>query len=166
MAHIQIAGKMTPEEIREAGGMVRSKWYWPKLLARNFYGILLLVAILWATILGLTGKTHPNWTAMAMIWLVIFGLFGWGFLKTKKGKSQQLEQVNNSLPDWIILENDGVRLEGPNGTTAFQPWRNFKSWQQGKRVVVLALLNGGVMFLPITNSGQSEQQAIFQQLSS
>ena len=57
-------GKLSKEDLNEVRRFVRPKMYWPKLIASNLYGFLLLGAIAWATVDALGGKTHPNWTTL------------------------------------------------------------------------------------------------------
>jgi hypothetical protein len=35
----------------------------------------------------------------------------------------------------INLTTEGIKLDGPDGATAFLPWHNFKGWREGRQVV-------------------------------
>jgi hypothetical protein len=80
---MRFSGKLSKEDLSDVRRLVRPKSYWPKLILANLYGVLLLGAIAWATVAALMGKTRPNWTALAVIWLVIFTIFGWSFYAQK-----------------------------------------------------------------------------------
>ena len=134
---MKFKGKLTEADLEDVRRLVRSKWYWPKLLASNWYGVLLLCAVIWATVEGLLGATHPDWRGIGILWAVILGIVGWVFYRTKKGMAKEFSQLNTTLPDWVSLVDDGVKLNGPQGATAFQPWNNYKGWREGKRVMLL-----------------------------
>jgi hypothetical protein len=163
---MQFRGKLTEADLEDVRRIVRSKWYWPKLLASNWYGVLLLCAVIWATVAGLLGETHPNWRAVGILWVVILGVFGWVFYTTKKGMAKEFSQLNTTLPDWVSLVDDGVKLSGPQGATAFQPWNNYKGWREGKRVMLLDLQGGGFMMLPVADLSEIERDSIRQFLRS
>lgn len=159
---MRVRGKITEEELTEVRNLVRSKWYWPKLLIANWYGILLLCAVLWATVEGLIGNTHPNWQGVGIIWLVVGGIFGWSFYSAKQSSAKDFFQLDKTLPDWINLDNTGAKLEGPNEANLFFPWQNFKSWREGRKVVLLTTQNGALVILPIAVESQIERGFIQQ----
>jgi hypothetical protein len=76
--------------------------------------------------------------------------------------AKEFSQLNNALPDWLNLVDDGVKVNGPKGATAFQPWNNFNGWREGKRVMLLDLQAGGFMMLPVANVSESERELIRQ----
>src|ERR1700742_2974035 len=117
---MQISGKLTTEDLDDVRRIIRPKFYWLKVLAASWYGILLFGAIIWATIAGLLGKTHPNWTGLGILWLVIAALAAQVFYKAKKSSAKELAALNAGLPDWISLEDSGIKTNGPNGATSFQ----------------------------------------------
>jgi hypothetical protein len=140
--------------------------YWPKLLAANWYGIMVLCAVLWVTVAGLLGTTHPNWSGMGILWAVLLGVFAWSFYSVKKTMAKELSELNTTLPDWITVVGDGIQQNGPSGATAFQPWNNFKGWREGERVMLLEMEGSAFMILPLSELSDVERQSIRQSILS
>jgi hypothetical protein len=164
---MQFVGKLSALDLRDAQKMTRPKTYWPKILLANWYGILLLLAIGWATISGFLGYTKPNWRAVAIIWVVIAAIIVWSVYRVKRGESRGLAQLNSRLPDQVTLTNDGVKMDGPNGATGFLPWRNFKGWREGRQVILLDQSQGNqVVILPIAQLSEIQHQQVRQFLQS
>jgi hypothetical protein len=46
-------------------------------LLANWYGLALILALIWATISGLFGGTNPNWRFIAIFWDVLGGIALW-----------------------------------------------------------------------------------------
>lgn len=163
---MQFKGKLTEEDLNDLRRVVRSKMYWPKLLVANWYGLMLLCVALWATVAGLLGARHPNWSVLSILWVVLLGLFTWSFYSAKRTMAKEFLQLNATLPDWISLVNDGTKLNGPNGATGFWPWNNFKGWREGQRVMLLDMQSGAFVILPVAELADPERQSIRQFLRS
>jgi hypothetical protein len=163
---VRLSGKLSEADLVDVRRIVRPKMYWPKLILANWYGVLLLGVFAWATIAGLAGKTQPNWTGLVAIWGVIISIFAWNFYRTKQSMAREFQQLNAGLPDWLALENSGVKSEGPNGAAAFQPWPNFKGWREGSRVILLDLDSDAFMILPVAERLSAERDSIRQLLIS
>lgn len=157
---MQISGKLTEEDLKDVRRVLRPKSYWLRVIAANWYGALLLGAIIWATITGLTGSTHPNWTALAIIWLVIAGIFSWSFFKAKRANAKGRAALDAARPNWISLEPPGVTLDGPNGATSFRPWNHFKGWREGKQVLLLEMPADQIIFFSVAEMPEDEQQTV------
>jgi hypothetical protein len=115
----RFTAKLTEPELDDVRRMGRSKTYWPKLLAKNWYGVGIICVMTWATISGLTGRTHPNWRGIAVIWLVLAGIVGWVFYSAKKSMAKGSARLNAALPDTLTIDNSGVKLEFPAGPPHF-----------------------------------------------
>lgn len=164
---MQFTGRLTEEDLTDVGKMTRSKTYWPKLLLTNLYGAALLLILMWATIAGFLRPDRPNWRAIAAIWVLVVGLVLWVGYRTRRARARELKQLNATLADQIGLTNDGVKFDGPNGATAFQPWRNFKGWREGRRVVLVDLREGSrFVMLPVAQLSEIERQSVRQFLQS
>jgi len=164
---MQFTGKLTEADLRDIGKMTRTKMYWVRLVAGNWYGTALLLIVVWGTIAGLLGQINPNWRAIGMIWAVLVALFLWATYRTKRAWARQLTQLNATLPDQVIFTNDGVKLDGPNGATGFLPWRNFKGWREGQRVVLIDQCEGNrAVMLPLAQLSEIERLPIRQFLHS
>ena len=164
---MEFAGKLNEEDMADVQKTARSKSYWPKLLLANWYGIGLFLMVTWGTISGLLGQTKPNWTAVAIIWAVIAAIVAWAVYRTKRARVRELTQLNADLPDHVYLTSDGLKWDGPDGATGFLPWRNFKGWREGKRVVLVDKIDGSrFVMLPVGHLSEIERLPIRQYLSS
>src|SRR5579859_5523570 len=119
---MQFTGKLSELDLRDVRKTARTRMYWPKILLRNWYAIGLLVAVIWGTVAGLLGYTKPNWKGLAIVWAVIAAIILWVIYRAKRAGAKELVKLNAGLPDQINLTNEGVKLDGPNGTAAFLPW--------------------------------------------
>jgi hypothetical protein len=164
---MQFQGKITEADLNEVRKMTVSKMYWPKLLLANWYGVALILALIWATISGLFGWTNPNWRFMAIWWAVLGGIVLWVVYSTKRTMAREFSQLNATLPDHLNLTTDGVKIDGPNGASAFLPWRTFKGWREGRRVVLIDQSQGNsVVILPVAQLSEIERLSIRQYLQS
>jgi hypothetical protein len=130
------------------------------------YGILLLGVIVWVTVEALMGKTRPNWTGLGIVWLVIAAIVAWSFYRATKSSAKELAALKANRPDWISLEDSGVRMDGPNGATAFQPWSNFNGWREGTRALLLDMQGGGFILLSVAELPAMQRQSVQQFLDS
>ena len=163
---MQLAGKITEDDLNEVRKMVRSKMYWPKFILVNWYGIVLLGFVLWATISGAVGSTKPNWLAVGIIWLVIAAISGWAFYRGKSVSRREYTQLNAGLADWVTFGSDGLTFDGPSGAKSFQPWGTFKGWRSGQRVFLLDRLQEGFVILPVADISEPQRQTLRQLLDS
>lgn len=159
--NMQFQGKITEADLNDVRKMTVSKMYWPRLLLANWYGLALILAILWATISGLLGKTNPNWRAVFLIWVVVGAIVIWSIHRTKQAQSRELAELNATLPDQIEVTDGGVKWDGPNGRTGFVPWGTFKGWREGKRVMLIDERQGNrFVMLPVSQLSEAERGPI------
>ena len=164
---MQLGGKLTEADLTDVGDMTRSKMYWVKLLFGNLRGFLLLAILVWAAISGLLGRTKPDWRAVGVIWLVIASIVLFAIYRTKRDRQQELTQLNATLPDQLELTSDGIRWNGPNGSTGFLPWTAFKGWREGRRVVLVDQTQGNrFLMLPVGQLSEIQREPIRQFLRS
>jgi hypothetical protein len=159
---MRFRGKLSEADLDDVRRLVRTKLYWPKLILANWYGVLLLGAVIWATVEGIVGNTRPNWTAIAVIWGVILAIAAWSFYRAKRSLAMEFQNLSAGLPDWLTLDDNGVKSDGPNGATAFRPWQNFKGWREGRRVILLDLETGAFLILLIDERSEAERESIRQ----
>jgi hypothetical protein len=113
------------------------------------------------------GQTKPNWGAVAVIWAVLVGIVLWSYYSTHRKQARELTQLNATLADNIILTNDGVKFDGPDGATGFLPWRNFKGWREGERVLLIDKCEGNSsVMIPIAHLSEIERLPVRQFLQS
>ena len=164
---MQFSGKLTEADLNDVRKMNLSRMYWPKLLLANWYGTALIGFLIWATISGLLGQTKPNWRFVAVVWVVFAGIVLWVAYRTKRAQARELTQLNSMLPDQINLTAEGVKLDGPNGASAFLPWQRFRGWREGRRVVLVDQRQGNrFVMLPVPQLSEIERLSIRQFLQS
>jgi len=164
---MEFTGKLTEPDLKDVAKMTRSKMYWVKLVVGNFYGAALLLIAVWVTISGLLGQTKPNWPGVAVIWALGAGLILLSVYRTRRAWARQVTQLNAALPERISFTNDGVKWDGPNGATGFVPWRNFKGWREGRRVILVDQRDGNrAVMLPVAQLSEIDRLPIRQFLQS
>ena len=158
---IKLSGKLTAEDLEDIGHLVRSKWYWPRLLLRNLYGLFLFGGLLWITVAGLVNHEHLNWRGVGAIWAIVLSLLLFLYFREKKARGRQLTEMEVALPDWITLTAVGLSFDGPNGASSFQPWASYKRWREGKRTLIVDYaLHKGFAMLPVSGLSESERQVL------
>lgn len=157
----RIPAKLSREEYAEVGRLLVSKFYWPKILLTNWYGLVLLLALIWATIAEFLNKDSSHLTGLALVWLVVFGIVGWAFYSTKRSTAREYKTLTETLPDFVTIASDGVHFDGPSGANAFSPWSHYKGWREGKKVVLLSRsLGGGTIILPVGDLLPAERERV------
>lgn len=148
---MRLRGKLTVEEIRDAGNLLRPKTYWPKLLLKNWYGLVVLGALIWATAVAfLDPGSHAHLRNIGIIWVVVGSIFAWAFYGSARARKRDYARLNLNMPDWITLESDGVRFDHATGEYSFYPWSLYEGWRGGEKVFLLDLGGErGSHFLPI-----------------
>jgi hypothetical protein len=91
-------------------------------------------------------------------------LFGWAYFRTKKATAKEFSNLSSTLPDWIMLADDGLHFYGPNGAKSFRPWTGFSGWREGKRVILADSAGGAVLILPLSDKSEPEKEFVRQLL--
>ena len=160
---MRFTGKLTQADLDDLRKLIRSRFYWLKLIAANWYGAALFLAVVWATVSGLLGQTKPNWSAVMIIWIIIVAILSWSISRTKRMRMRELKEINAAPPDQVNLTSDGVKWNGPTGGTGFLPWRNFKGWREGRRVLLIEQREGSsAIILLVAHLSEIERQPIRQ----
>ena len=136
-AHMEFSGKLTSQDVEDLRSLLGPRLYWVREIVEGWRGAALLIAIVWATFLGIWGKTNPNWWAMAAIWVAIVAIFAWTVRKVRRQLQEELRELNAGQPDKIIFSGEGVTWSDPDRQRRFVPWSEFTNWRERRRVVVL-----------------------------
>jgi hypothetical protein len=154
---MQISGKVTAQELADIGSLVRPKWYWPKLLIQNLYGLLIVGVLLWTTSAAAMAGEREHWRARIVIWLVIAGLFGWVLVSARRSRRKELVKLNAGLPDRIHLVPTGIQSHNVNGAMSFPPWSALRGWRSTSKVILLDLTESeAFIILPIAQLASSD----------
>lgn len=138
-----------------------SKFYWPKILLTNWYGLALLLALIWATITQFVHKDSSHLTGLALAWLLVVGIVGWAFYSVKRSTAKEYRTLTETSPDLVTIAPDGVHFDGPSGANAFSPWSHYRSWREGKKVVLLSRsLGGGFTMIPVGDLLPAERETL------
>jgi hypothetical protein len=158
---IKLNGKLSAEDIEDVFRLVRTKWYWPRLIVRNLYGALFLGALLWATVAGLMKGERLNWRGLGLIWAFLLFLVVFLYFRTRQARAKDISRMAAALPDHITVDAKGLHFDGPNGASGFQPWASYRRWREGKRTVVVEYAaHKGFAMLPVSALSQSELQVL------
>lgn len=164
---LRFRGKLSREDLDEARKLVSSKTRWPRILLRNWYLVLLVGALVWITISVFSGTPRPDRLATGLMWVAILALGSKVAYRVKTDKSRQLARLQVTRPDWITLTEDGMESCGPGRATAFDPWENFKSWREGRRVILVRRERvGRAVVLPIADLSDAARQSVREFLQS
>jgi len=158
--------KLTEADLSDVRKLTRAGSYWLNL---SLYGVGLIFVMLraWRLSLGFLARTPPNLQLVAIIWVVIVGGIPWTIYMVRRGWARELTQLNATRPDQMSLTNDGVKCDGPDGATALVPWRNFKAWREGRRVILVERREGNrFVILPVAQLSEIERLPIRQFLQS
>lgn len=164
---MQLRGKLTQPEFDDVLKLARTRMYWPKVIMRSFYGIVLVVAVLVGTFSGLQSGIKPHWGTIGTVWAGVAGTIAWVFFRNKRARRQQFSKLNLTLPDQIALADDGVKSDGPDGATSLLPWRSFKGWREGKKVILVDRAQGkNFVILPTAEMHEVERETLRRYLQS
>ena len=162
---MRFSGKIDELDLKELQRMLRPKWYWPKFALQNWYGLAIVCVILWATVAAVLEGKNTNWSGLGLLWLIVGAFVAWVVYRTKTSMSSEFARLNVNLPDWVDLTSGGIKLDGPDGEYAFQPWMSFVTWREGRRLILLnQTRDRGVLVLPIANLSDVQKEQIRQLL--
>lgn len=155
----EFTGRFSAEDLADVAHLTRPRFYWLLIILQSWHGLLLLVGIAWATILGLIGRTDPMWWAVGVIWAVVVGIFVWSAYSVKRDAARHLELLNETLLDAVTFTTEGVAWTSSHGTTPLVEWRRFIRWRERPRVIALDWPDG-LIILPIAHLQETERQRL------
>jgi hypothetical protein len=150
--------KLTDADLKDVQGMIGRGTY-------NFrvflYGPVLLV------LFSLGYIRRSNWTMVITLVVVYCVCLLYSLYSRQQASSKRLEKINAMRPDLISFTNDGLQAEGPHGAAWFLPWRSFKCWREGKRVILLERAEGKqIHILPVAQLSEMDRVSVRQFLQS
>jgi hypothetical protein len=165
---MQFTDKLTEADMSEVRKMTRSKFmYCLEFFATYLCGAGVLVYVAGLTISGLLGHTKPNWPAIALGWVAAPGISLLAVYVERGTHSCRLRQLNAVRANLISLTNDGMKFDRADGATALMPWRDYKGWREGRRVMLIVRRRRDrVVILPVAQLSEIERQPIRQFLQS
>lgn len=124
----------------------------------------IVLPLLWRAISRYLHGTSSKWESISIVcaFAVISLLVRYGL---RRARALELAQLNATRPDQISLSHEGVKYDGPNGVTLFLPWKRFKGWSEGRRVVLVERSEGNwYVVLPVAQLAENERIPIRQLL--
>jgi YcxB-like protein len=126
--------KLNDADLKEVRRML-GKW---RYRYRSFYGPILLLVFS----IDFIRRPTTDWGMVAPLAGIFFAGLLFALYLRRRTSAQRLAKANAMRPDRIMFTNDGVQSEGPNGATSLVPWRSFRNWREGKRVILLERSEG------------------------
>jgi hypothetical protein len=157
---MEFSGNVRREDLDDIARLIRPKRYWLRLVWETWHGAALMLAILWATVAGFLGQTHPNWTAGAVIWAVIAGIISWTAYSVRRERTQLLTELRSAMPERFTLASGGIRWTGLDGRDVVVPWSDVTAWRESGRVVVLERAGRPAAILPVGDLTELERQRV------
>jgi hypothetical protein len=125
------------------------------------YGPVLLV------LFSLGYIRRSNWTMVVALVAVYCVCLLYSLYSRQQAFSKRLERINAMRPDRVSFTNDGLQAEGPHGAASFLPWRSFKSWREGTRVILLERTEGKqIHILPVAQLSEMDRLSVRQFMQS
>ncbi len=164
---MQFPGKITRHDLTEARDLVRPKQYWPGVSV--WLGMLLGSLLAASATLAfdfvrrLARGTHTKWWGLGLALLGLAVAIYLLVLAANKAAKRRFAQILAELPGRIDLVEAGVGFDGPGVAGHVRPWQDFKSWIEGKRVILLEWSEGGVpVILPLVGLSDAERRELRQ----
>lgn len=152
--------KLTDADLKDVQRMIGRRAY-------NFKAYIYAPALLVLFSLRYLRQSSPNWTMVAALVGIYCVSLLYSLYSRQQASSKQLEKINAMRPDRVSLTNDGWQAEGPHGASSFLPWSSFKTWREGKRVILLERTEGKqVHILPAGQLSEMDRLSVRQLLQS
>jgi Na+/melibiose symporter-like transporter len=136
------------------------------MLLSNWYALLMLLVLLWATIIAITQGNRTQWQGLAIMWLVITAILSWSIYRSLRTSAKEYADLERISPAFLKITPEGVQSNGLDNATAFTPWSHFQRWREGRHVIVLDhLCSNAVSILPISHLQETERHALRSLLS-
>lgn len=141
---MHLTAKLTAEELIESRRLLWAPHY--KLNLVNNYiwrrnGLLHIMLIVGCGTFAcpfIAGflKINPLYIGIPAV-LIAIAIFALVIVRSQNPSPKMLQSVNAQLPDFIDIEENGLRQSALDGVALFLPWSSFIGWLQGPSVCVL-----------------------------
>ncbi|HUZ92252.1 MAG TPA: YcxB family protein [Methylocella sp.] len=144
---MQIRSKVTPEEAKEAAGLLRPHNFWLKFFVANWYatviGILLIGVNVNLLVEGKQIKAGPSAGLLLFVAAALF--YSW---YRYVGKVTKALQASSARIEDLSLGSDGVKVVVDTGASSFVPWSSYEKWSEAKNIFLLKGKDGATI-LPV-----------------
>ena len=129
------------ESMNEAGRITRRWFYWPSLLLRGGYGLLLGVAVTFGVLQALLHAWRPDlvvpirylWTLGAVILAIILGAL------YRREVKKHLKRIADIGSAQMTVSDEGIGTVDAKGVRHFSPWSTYTQFEEGKKIFLLKL---------------------------
>ena len=144
---MQIRPAATPEEVREAISLSRSRYFWLRFIAANWYMSAIVLVVVGVNVNMLSNHQAPKLGPSALMLAIAAAFIGFSWYRTNTRPANATLAAITRI-EGLSLDPDGVRVRLKSGTTTFVPWSSFTKWAEGRTVFVLSG-SDGTTILPI-----------------
>jgi hypothetical protein len=156
-----LTGKLTEQEVNDAGSLVRSKWYWPQVLLKNALGVFFVGAAVWATIASWMSGDHGHFRAELVVWIIVALIIWRAVAKVRRSRQEDLVRLNAGLPDSIELDASGLQMKYANGAATARSWSAVQGWRWAGSVALLQVPEvQGIVILPMTQLPPEQREVL------
>jgi hypothetical protein len=143
---MEIRSSLTAMELREVARLSRSRYFWLRFLAVNWYATLLAGALIVVTTQTAIHHQPLKWRDFLIVLAVVAALYAYSWFRYTRNFSR-LAARSASRNRTITLESDGIHSQAESGATSFVPWESYDRCLEGKLIFLLKG-NDAVMAIP------------------
>jgi hypothetical protein len=163
---MQFTEKLTEADLANVRNMTRSRTYWLNMLLWGA-GMILFTRRGWIVTAKVLDRTPSAWPTATALWGAAAAVILWALYNQHRIRSRRLAELNAARPDQMSLTTDGLKCDGPKGAIALIPWKHFKGWNEGPRVILVERTEGNrFVILPVAQLSEIERTPIRQFLQS
>jgi hypothetical protein len=155
---MQVRATISPSELQEAIRMSRSRYFWLRFFAANWYATLICLVVIGVAVNALVHNEHPKWRAMAIMFAIGSFFIGWSWYRSNRGSSAGAKALS-ARSGTVSLDADGIRTILTSGASTFIPWSSYAKWKEGKSVFLLTG-SEGLAILPIEEGSRDAVRGI------
>jgi hypothetical protein len=158
---LQITGQLNEKELMDTHRLIRGKMFWFRWLYGYSRVFLIVAGILWLTLAKLSSGDTRHWLAYFGIWILIAGVIYLSIRTSRRDHRKQLEKLNSRAAQFVTLENDGIRLQSREGSSASLAWPSFKRWRERGSIILVDRAEGKpAVILPLSQLSPTERDLL------
>jgi|HubBroStandDraft_4_1064222.scaffolds.fasta_scaffold692736_1 hypothetical protein len=143
---MEIRSSLTAGELREVARLSRSRFFWLRFAATNWYATLLAVALIVVVTNGAIHHQQIDWRETLIVLAVVAALYAVSWFRYTR-KFSRLASRSAARNRTCTLEADGIHTQSESGAMSFTPWRAFDLCFEGKLIFLLKGKNA-IMAVP------------------
>jgi hypothetical protein len=149
---MEIRASFTTAELREVGRLSRSRFFWLRFLAVNWYATLLAVALISVLVNSQIHHQPMLWKQFLIVLAVVAALYAYAWFRYTR-KFSRLAARSAARNKTCMLDGDGIHTQAESGATSFVPWESFDRCMEGKLIFLLKG-NDAVMAIPFDETNR------------